>query len=83
MKSFLKKNWNVIVILVLVVFGLNKCTQSCNRETSIQELSEKLSNKTSQSDSIISVLNDSIVVLNHELDLLRHDKTSQDVLVAT
>ena len=83
MKSFLKKNWNVIVILVLVVFGLNKCTQSCNRETSIQELSEKLSNKTSQSDSIISALNESIVVLNHELDLLRHDKTSQDVLVAT
>lgn len=65
----IKKNWHIIVIVLLLFFGLSKCTQSCNRSTTID-----MNNKTiEQKDSVIKVLNDSIVSLNHQIDLLNND----------
>lgn len=65
----IKKNWHIIVIFILLIFGLSKCTQSCNRQMIIDN-SEQVIN---QKDSVISVLKDSIVTLNHHIDLLNND----------
>lgn len=34
----IKNNWKNILLAILVIFSLNKCTQSCNRENRINEL---------------------------------------------
>ena len=73
----IKKNWHIIVIVVLLLFGMSKCTQSCNRSTEIN----KNITTIEQKDSLIKVLNDSIVVLNHKIDLLDNDKSNQEKLI--
>ena len=58
--DWVKQNWKLIVIIILVLFSLSKCTQSCNRATDIE-------NKQAQieiMDSILKVANDSISALN-------------------
>ncbi len=75
----LKKNWYIIVIVILLIFSLSKCTQSCNRQTIIDKTNVELVKK----DSTIKVMNDSIVSLNHKIDLLTNDKTNQEKLVET
>lgn len=75
----LKKNWYIIVIVILLIFSLSKCTQSCNRQTTIDKTNVELVKK----DSTIKVMNDSIVSLNHKIDLLTNDKTNQEKLVET
>lgn len=75
----LKKNWYIIVIVILLIFSLSKCTQSCNRQTTIDKTNIELVKK----DSTIKVMNDSIVSLNHKIDLLTNDKTNQEKLVET
>jgi len=75
----LKKNWYIIVIVILLIFSLSKCTQSCNRQTTIDKTNIELVKK----DSTIRVMNDSIVSLNHKIDLLTNDKTNQEKLVET
>jgi len=75
----LKKNWHIIVIIVLMLFGLSKCTQSCNRQSIIDK--QKL--EIQKQDSIKQVLNDSIITLNHKIDLLSNDKTNQEKLIET
>lgn len=75
----LKKNWQIIVIVVLLVFGLSKCSQSCNRQTTIDTQNIELAKR----DSTMKVMNDSIVSLNHKIDLLTNDKTNQEKLVET
>lgn len=60
MKEFLRKKWHIIVIVILVLFSVNKCVQSCNRATEID-------NKQSQielMDSTLKSANDSITSLN-------------------
>lgn len=73
----IKKNWHIIVIVILLLFGMSKCTQSCNRSTEIN----KNITTIEQKDSLIKVLNDSIVVLNHKIDLLDNDKSNQEKLI--
>jgi len=75
----LKKNWYIIVIAILLIFGLSKCSQSCNRQTTIDTQNVELTKR----DSTIKVMNDSIVSLNHKIDLLTNDKTNQEKLVET
>ena len=75
----LKKNWYLIVIVILLVFGLSKCSQSCNRQTTIDNTNIELAKR----DSTIKVMNDSIVSLNHQIDLLTNDKSNQEKLVET
>ena len=73
----IKKNWHIIVIVVLLLFGMSKCTQSCNRSTEIN----KNITTIEQKDSLIKVLSDSVVTLNHKIDLLSNDKSNQEKLI--
>ena len=73
----IKKNWYIIVIVVLLLFGMSKCTQSCNRSTEIN----KNITTIEQKDSLIKVLEDSVVSLNHKIDLLSNDKSNQEKLI--
>ena len=36
--KWIKKNWQLIVIVILAIFGLSKCTQSCNRQGKFDRL---------------------------------------------
>ena len=73
----IKKNWQIIVIVILLLFGMSKCTQSCNRSTEIN----KNITTIEQKDSVIKVLEDSVVTLNHKIDLLSNDKSNQEKLI--
>lgn len=55
----IKQHWKEISIIVLALGFLSKCTQSCNRATQIDMLTEELEAKSSSSDSIITILEDS------------------------
>jgi len=52
----IKKNWKIIVIVFLILFGMNKCTVSCNRSTTINKQQVELLQK----DSIIKAQSDSL-----------------------
>ena len=54
--SYIKKHWKEILIVLLVVFSLNKCTVACNRDTKINKQEVELVQK----DSIIKVQADSL-----------------------
>ena len=54
--EWIKQHWKEIVIVILVVFGLNKCTQSCTRQDKINESELNIVMR----DSTINALNDSI-----------------------
>ena len=73
----IKKNWHIIVIVILLLFGMSKCTQSCNRSTEINKNIATIEQK----DRLIKVLEDSVVVLNHKIDLLSNDKSNQEKLI--
>lgn len=67
--NWLKTHWKEVLIGLLVVFGLNKCTQSCNRQTTIDEKVTEITVIENTKDSIINVLNDSIGKLNIRLQV--------------
>lgn len=73
----IKKNWQIIAIVLLLLFGMSKCTQSCNRSAEINKNVVTIEKK----DSLIKVLKDSVVTLNHKIDLLRNDKSNQEKLI--
>jgi len=58
--EYIKKNWKIILIAILVVFSLNKCTVACNRDTKLNKQAIELVKK----DSIIKVQSDSLNILN-------------------
>ena len=58
----IKKNWKTILIIVLALFGLNKCTQSCNRQTKIDEQTTKIE----QLNSTLQEKNSEIVSLKRD-----------------
>ena len=62
--DFIKKNWKIIVIVLLVLFGMNKCTVSCNRATKIDKQQIELVQK----DSIIKAQNDSLNIFKVRWD---------------
>ena len=57
--EFIKKHWKEILIGLLIVFSLNKCTVACNRDTKINKQQIELVQK----DSIINVQKDSLNIL--------------------
>lgn len=61
-RTFLKQHWQVILIVLLVLFGLNKCATSCSRGQKIKTLNTEITSK----DSLISVYEDSIRYLNYD-----------------
>ena len=58
----IKKNWQIILIVILLLFGLNKCTQSCNRQTKIDEQTTKIE----QLDSALQKKNSEVVSLKRD-----------------
>ena len=64
MKSnFLKRNLKNIVIVILIVFSLNRCTVACNRSYRIKENY----NKIEKLDSVIKVQYDEISDLKRDI----------------
>ena len=55
-----KKYWKEILIGLLVIFSLNKCSTSCSRGSIIKKQNIEISAK----DSIIKVQSDSLNILN-------------------
>ena len=53
------KNWKIVALILLVLFALNKCTQSCNRANKIDKLSKEIVTK----DSIIEVKENQVKAL--------------------
>lgn len=60
----IKQYWREILIGLLVIFGLNKCTTSCTNGQKYNKSEEEKKTIIAQKDSIISGLNDSIRSLN-------------------
>ena len=58
----IKKNWKTILIAVLIIFGMNKCTQSCNRQIKIDEQTVKIE----QLDSTLQEKNSEIISLERD-----------------
>ena len=48
----MRKNWKNILIVVLVLFSLGKCTQSCNRSLRVDELESEAVTKESTINSL-------------------------------
>lgn len=55
-----KQYWKEGLIALLVIFSLNKCTQSCNRANEIDKQKIEIFEK----DSILKLKSDSLYVLN-------------------
>lgn len=73
----IKKNWQVILICVLVLFSMNKCTVSCNRQGEIDRLNAQIEQMdstykydVSERDSEIELLMDSLDDLNKDYNHL-------------
>lgn len=62
--EFVKKNWKIILIVLLILFGMNKCTVSCNRSTKIDRQQIELVQK----DSIIKAQADSLNIFKVRWD---------------
>jgi len=70
--NWLKKYWKEIIIVLLIIFGLNKCTQSCSKSSEIDKQKIELQYKDSlldQSKFYIQSLNDSIIYLNNTIKI--------------
>jgi inorganic pyrophosphatase len=71
MKDFLNKHWKNIVIVILVLFSLNKCTVSCNRGNKLKQTNIEVM----QRDSVITDMNDTIKQLKAEIQILNEKLT--------
>ena len=67
--EWIKKHWKEIVIGLLVIFSLNKCTQSCSRGNALNESEFNRIKTEIHKDSIIKELNDSISVMNIKIQV--------------
>ena len=59
-KEYFQKHWQIIVIILLVMFGMSKCVKSCSRGQQIKTLNKEIVQK----DSTITLYEDSIKYLN-------------------
>lgn len=50
MKEWIKRNWKICLIVLLILFSLTKCSQSCNRNIQLKQQLECINHK----DSIIA-----------------------------
>ena len=65
--EFLKKKWQIIVIVLLILFGMTKCASSCTNSNEFEASEKNHIEYVQKMDSIVKVLNDSIVVLNTKI----------------
>lgn len=69
----IKKNWKVILICILVLFGMNKCTVSCNRQYEIDRLNMQIVHMDSTYKYDVSKRDTKIELLTDSLDDLNKD----------
>ena len=62
--EYIKDNWKIILIILLLLFGVSKCTSSCNRGNQI----DKLNYQIVQMDSIITSNGIEMEKMNIKLD---------------
>ena len=81
----IKKNWHIIVIILLLLFGMNRCANSCTNSNKYDKSELEKTQIVHQKDSIISCLEDSINELNTIIKIyeekvsgLNHALTIQD-----
>ena len=67
--DWIKKNWQIIVIVLLLLFGMSKCTSSCTNNTKYKNTEFQRCELVKKSDSIQRVLNDSIIILNTKIQV--------------
>lgn len=67
----IKKNWQIIVIAVLVLFGMNKCATSCSNSNKLKTSEKEKIEIVEQKDSLIKVYDDSVKSLNMQVQVLR------------
>ena len=60
----IKKHWKDILLCLLCVMFMSKCTQSCNRAGAYDTLKETTDSVIISKDSTIKSLSDSVTVLN-------------------
>ena len=74
----IKQYWKEILIGLLVIFSLNKCTTSCSRGTVVKKQNIELVKK----DSTIQVLNDSLNIMKIRWnDALQSQETYQGIAI--
>lgn len=78
-KNWIKKNWQLILIVVLAIFGFSKCTQSCNRQGTINKQNVELTKLDSitkaQESQIQFLIKDTTDYLNQIRLFKGFDKT--------
>lgn len=52
----IKKHWKTILIVLLVIFGMNKCTQSCSRSSTIDKQTVIIDSLKTRTDSLSKVI---------------------------
>ena len=78
--EFIKKHGIKILIALLVIFGMNKCTVACNRDTKIN----KLQTEIVQKDSIINKQKEELDVLKIRwADAMSNQSTYQGLALGT
>ncbi len=68
--EFIKKKWQIIVIVLLVLFGMNKCASSCTNSNLYEESQKQHTEYVHKSDSIVKVYDDSVKTLNSRIQVL-------------
>lgn len=61
--NFIKKNWYIIVICILVAFGMSQCTKSCTRGQNIKSQNKEIVKR----DSVIDAINLKVDTLTNSL----------------
>lgn len=74
-----KQKLPIIIIVILLLFSVSKCTQSCNRQYTIEQKDFEIE----VADSVIKIYEDSITSLNHKIELLSNDNANQEKIVET
>lgn len=72
MKKFFKEHWKDIIIVLILIFGISKCTSSCTTSLKVNQLSTQLSQKDSVIDSLNMIITkkaNDINVLNEKIDV--------------
>ena len=63
----IKQYWKEILIAVFLLFSMNKCTQSCNRQSVINNQSKQIE----RLDSVVNVLKADTLEKLHKIEILQ------------
>lgn len=80
MKEKLKKNWHIIVIVILILFGMNKCTTSCTRGHIINNQLKQIEQCDSMYNHDIDSLTNIVQQQSHQIDILNEKLTGANNL---